>query len=110
MTGVQTCALPIWVQVDLPEETDIRLQLRVSVTDTGIGISPDQQAHLFEPFSQADASITRKYGGTGLGLALSKRLVALMGGRIDMESMPGKGSCFSIVIPLSKKPDMNGTD
>ncbi len=80
------------------------LRLRFSVHDTGIGMTKDQIAQIFEPFTQADGSITRRYGGTGLGLTIVQRLVNLMGGRIAVESQPGTGSCFSFEVALLPEP------
>ena len=78
---------------------DRRVQLRVEVRDTGIGISPEQQEKVFESFVQADASTTRRYGGTGLGLTISRNLVEIMGGRMGLKSQPGKGSLFWFTCP-----------
>jgi signal transduction histidine kinase/ActR/RegA family two-component response regulator len=74
--------------------------IAIEVRDSGIGIAPDQLPHLFSSFHQADASISHRYGGTGLGLAISKRLVELMGGRIDAESTPGEGARFRFTVVM----------
>jgi signal transduction histidine kinase/CheY-like chemotaxis protein len=75
--------------------------VRVTVTDTGVGISPEARAKLFDPFVQADASTTRRYGGTGLGLAICRRLVHAMGGHLDFDSEPGAGSSFWFTVPFA---------
>lgn len=79
---------------------DEKLNIFFSVTDTGIGMSDDQAAKVFNAFDQADGSTSRRYGGTGLGLAICKRLVELMGGKIQVTSEQGKGSCFNFFVPL----------
>jgi signal transduction histidine kinase len=82
------------VRVDVAEVSEHTVRLLFEVLDTGIGLAPDAMARLFQPFVQADGSITRKYGGTGLGLAISKQLIEMMAGRVGVESEPGKGSRF----------------
>jgi signal transduction histidine kinase len=82
------------VRVKVTESSENGAGLLFEVEDTGIGLSPDALARLFQPFVQADGSITRKYGGTGLGLAICKQLIELMGGRVGVDSEPGKGSRF----------------
>ena len=79
-------------------EPDGKLRLHARVTDSGIGIPPDAQAHLFQVFQQADSSTTRRYGGTGLGLAICRQLVEAMGGSISVHSEAGSGSCFEFNI------------
>ncbi len=93
------------ISVELEAETDTTATLLFKVKDTGIGIPPDRLDSLFESFTQADSSTTRKYGGTGLGLTISKQLSELMGGRIDVESEEGKGSTFQCTIVLEKQPE-----
>ncbi|MGA1236580.1 MAG: response regulator [Limisphaerales bacterium] len=95
------------VTTKLLEQSDSSIQLEFTIADSGIGMTPEQAARLFQPFTQADMSTTRKHGGTGLGLTISKRLVELMHGRIWLESEPGQGSRFYFIIhlqPGSEKP------
>ncbi|TIH15920.1 response regulator [Marinifilum sp. JC120] len=90
----------IIISAGLLEETGSIANIRFSVKDSGIGISPEQSSKLFQPFSQADGSISRRFGGTGLGLTISKRLVELMGGTMELKSEMGKGSEFFFTIPF----------
>ncbi|HEY1291667.1 MAG TPA: response regulator [Chloroflexota bacterium] len=90
----------VTVHARLSERTPDAALVRFEVTDTGIGISRDVAVRLFQPFSQADVSMTREFGGTGLGLAICKRLVEQMGGEIGLESQPGRGSTFWFTIRL----------
>ncbi|MEZ4601339.1 MAG: PAS domain S-box protein [Syntrophotaleaceae bacterium] len=87
------------VKISAMREGDSRI--RLSVRDTGIGVTPDKQRLIFEPFTQADVSNTRRFGGTGLGLAISRDLVSMMGGELTVESRPGIGSIFSFCLPLN---------
>jgi two-component system, sensor histidine kinase and response regulator len=90
----------IGLNIELLERTGDKVQLKFSVRDTGIGMTREQAAKLFQPFSQADMSTTRKHGGTGLGLSISRKLAELMGGRVWLESEPGSGSTFNFTIWL----------
>jgi|GEM_PF-382570 two-component system sensor histidine kinase/response regulator len=83
------------LSVAVVERRDSRIRLSFSVRDTGIGLTREQQARLFQPFTQADGSMTRRFGGTGLGLAITRQFVELMGGTIGVESRPGGGSVFT---------------
>ena len=83
----------------LPDGCDGQPAVRISVIDTGVGISPDKLAGLFDPFAQADASTSRKYGGTGLGLAITRHIADLLGGSLAAESTPGQGSAFTLTVP-----------
>jgi two-component system, sensor histidine kinase and response regulator len=92
----------ISVRIKLLMRADKNITLLLEVIDTGIGITPEVRARLFQPFSQGDISTSRKYGGTGLGLAISKRLVEIMGGTLDAESFPGRGTRFWFTIQLTE--------
>ncbi|GHV35499.1 hypothetical protein FACS1894187_08340 [Synergistales bacterium] len=86
----------------LEEEKDGRCAVRVSIADTGVGISKEQQKRLFRAFEQVDGSTSRKFGGVGLGLVIAKRIVEMMGGEIWVESEPGRGSTFSFTVTLER--------
>ncbi|HEY0551127.1 MAG TPA: response regulator [Verrucomicrobiae bacterium] len=90
----------IQLKIEQLERTGEKVQLKFSVRDTGLGMTKEQSAKLFQPFTQADMSTTRKHGGTGLGLTICRRLVELMGGRIWLESEPGAGSTFFFTVWL----------
>ena len=91
------------IRVGLEAEDDLNATLRFTVIDTGIGFPQERAASLFEPFVQADGSKTRRYGGTGLGLTISKRLVEMLGGRIGAESEEDKGSTFWFTAVLKRQ-------
>ena len=91
------------VRISCKKENEKECELRFQVTDTGIGIAPEAQKKLFEAFSQADESTTRKFGGTGLGLVICKQLIEKMNGSISLESFPGEGSTFCFTLRLEKQ-------
>jgi two-component system, sensor histidine kinase RpfC len=92
------------VSVSAPAQTEQEVTLRFEVRDTGIGISPENAGQIFDRFTQADDSIHRQYGGSGLGTTICKHLVELMGGTIGFDSLPGQGTAFWFTVPLSRPP------
>ena len=100
----------IVVEVTAEAQSKEEASIRVAVTDTGIGISEEGRERLFQPFSQADGSTTRKYGGTGLGLVICQRLVEMMGGAIGVTSRVGEGSCFWFNVNLCKQAETSRGD
>ena len=103
-----TPAGSVFVRATVESRSPQEIQVRFAVTDTGIGIPIEKQSMVFQPFAQADGSMTRKYGGTGLGLSISTRLVELMGGRMGLSSEPGRGSTFDFSLRF-KRPEAGQT-
>ncbi len=99
----------IVVTTQVKSQSHDRLELQFTVSDTGIGLTPEQIGKLFQSFSQADTSTTRQYGGTGLGLTISKRLVEMMGGEIWVESQPGQGSQFHFTASFGRGAEKTKT-
>src|SRR2546429_6178846 len=97
------------VHVSTQGETETSVRLKFSIRDTGMGIAPEAQARIFESFTQADQSTTRRFGGTGLGTTIAKQLVGLMGGTIGLESAVGLRSTFWFELPFDKQPERVGT-
>jgi two-component system, sensor histidine kinase and response regulator len=98
----------VLLEIECGKRTHDDVELRLAVTDTGIGIPADKLQHIFDKFTQVDASTTRRYGGTGLGLAISRELIGLMGGTLQVESRLGEGSTFSAELCLPVAPAVAG--
>jgi two-component system sensor histidine kinase RpfC len=98
----------VTVHVSAQGESEYRVRLKFSIRDTGIGIAPEAQAKIFDSFTQADQSTSRRFGGTGLGTTIAKQIVGLMGGAIGLESAVGLGSTFWFEIDLDKQPERAG--
>jgi PAS domain S-box-containing protein len=94
----------------LPEWRNDRAAVRIDVIDTGVGIPEDMLPQLFQPFTQADATMARKYGGSGLGLAIARRLVEMAGGELTVHSAPGRGSTFTVTVPAGTLPGIKMLD